>query len=235
MWTFLIARLRVFLIIGAAALVAGCATRPDKVGVNVGVGLIKQEPAADYAALYLPYAKMASIAYTDLEFLVPSGPRQFCPDRHRLAHLNADTKPQRARNPDNLRWLIELERAGWRCIYALNDPDECPTPGCNPLPGLELHVWMKGCEAVIAIRGTDSEQEGDWKSNLRWFLLPLNLFDEYRQVEFHMRTILRKIRQNCPSAHIIATGHSLGGGLAQHAAYASGGAIPYVYRSTRLR
>jgi hypothetical protein len=56
-------------------LLAACAQLPDTVRVNVGVGLIKVEPPQDYAALYLPYAKMSSIAYTDYDFLSGN-----CPD-----------------------------------------------------------------------------------------------------------------------------------------------------------
>ena len=215
----------------AGVLLGACAQDPNTVRVNIGTGLVDPKPAADYAALYLPYAKMASIAYTDAKFLKPRpGPNPDCPDLQRLVHLPPDTDDQRTRKPNIIKWLTELRSDGWSCLFGLNDPPGCPhdLPRCNPLPGLELHVWMRQCEAVIAIRGTDN-QPGDWQSNLRWFLRPLHLFDEYRQVQFHISNIVRQIRNACRSAHIVLTGHSLGGGLAQHAAYAAGGAIRYVY------
>ncbi|TMJ01775.1 MAG: lipase [Alphaproteobacteria bacterium] len=216
----------------AALFLTACAQLSGTVRVNVGVGLIEDQPAPNYAALYLPYARMASIAYTDVKFLKGgAGPTRYCPDAYRLAHERPDTRDQAERNPNNLEWLNELQANGWRCIYALNDPRECPAdnPSCDPVRGLELHVWMKGCEAVIAFRGTDYDQRGDWQSNLRWFLGPLHLFDEYRQVEFHMSSILGRISRVCRSAHIVTTGHSLGGGLAQRAAYSAGGRIRFVY------
>jgi hypothetical protein len=213
--------------IAAGLLLAACAQAPDKVRINIGTGLIDDKPARDYAALYLPYAKMSSIAYTDAQFLTPhAGPNPDCPDPQRLAGSDPA-----GRNPNNRRWLAELNAEGWRCLFGLNNPRECPQGmnPCDPLRGLELHVWTRRCEAVIAFRGTDYDERGDWLSNLRWFLGPAHLFDEYRQVQFHMSAILRRIRGVCRSPHIVVTGHSLGGGLAQHAAYAAGGSVRYVY------
>jgi len=209
-----------------------CAQMPDTARVNVGVGLIKDQPAKDYAALYLPYAKMASIAYTDEDFL-----KGGCPDPYLLQTRPAKTQLQEARNRNNARWLRDLtEKGGWSCIFGRfnppeRDPRECPDP-CEVVKGLELHVWKRqsgrGCEVVIAFRGTDPEP-GDWASNLRWFIRSPHRFDEYSQTKLHMPGILRGIRAGCASPHIVTTGHSLGGGLAQHAAYAAGGAIRYVY------
>ena len=215
----------------AGLTIACSAQAADHVRINIGTGLIEQRPASDYAALYLPYAKMSSIAYTDGKFLTPGSARNpNCPDPTRLATLPMDTPDQAMRKPNNVKWLTELRNEGWGCRFGLNSPPGCPpgTKPCTPVPGLELHVWMKGCEAVIAFRGTDNDQWGDWVSNFRTFLAR-HLFDQYRQVQFHMPEILKRIRNVCPSAHIVVTGHSLGGGLAQQAAYAAGGAIVYVY------
>jgi hypothetical protein len=81
---------------------------------------------------------------------------------------------------------------------------------------------------VIAFRGTDGNEIGDWLSNFRWFV-SRNYFDQYDQVQKAVPHIVAALaRDGCKPARIIATGHSLGGGLAQHSAYADK-RIGYVY------
>ena len=83
---------------------------------------------------------------------------------------------------------------------------------------------------MLAFKGTDAKEIGDWLSNLRWFIKFPPRFDEYDQVGASILEIVARVRQlGCPNAIMIAVGHSLGGGLAQHAAYAAGGTIRYVY------
>jgi hypothetical protein len=104
----------------------------------------------------------------------------------------------------------------------------CP-PGEQCVDGLQYNVWRrKDCsEAVIAFRGTDSHEIGDWITNLRW-LQVRDVFDQYDQVQREVVKVVERLRRSkCRPNTIIATGHSLGGGLAQHAAYTGG--IDYVY------
>lgn len=102
--------------------------------------------------------------------------------------------------------------------------------------GLYVEVWEKASSSspVVAVvfRGTDASWT-DWRSNLRWILrfVPFYSFvdDQYTVVanEF-AKEFLDLLAEKIPdtkgadsrNVRIIATGHSLGGGLAQHFAYA---------------
>jgi pimeloyl-ACP methyl ester carboxylesterase len=65
--------------------------------------------------------------------------------------------------------------------------------------------------------------KGDWESNFHWILRAFPIYDQYEQVRDHVGDFIGRIeRDKCyraGSTEIIAVGHSLGGGLAQLAAY----------------
>ena len=111
------------------------------------------------------------------------------------------------------------------------EPDECgvrtATQGERVSDGLGVQIWArKGArcpEAVIAFRGTVGGDKGDWESNFHWILRAFPIYDQYEQVRDHVGDFIGHIeRDKCyraGSTEIIAVGHSLGGGLAQLAAY----------------
>jgi hypothetical protein len=166
---------------------------------------------------------MSAIAYTEPTYL----------DENHCPHFD---QAQQLTSSDQLlaNWVKSLNAGNWNCLFGRRGALSCPRrfPDCHPVEGLELQVWRRGdCrEIVIAFKGTDPNEIGDWFSNLRWFVRFPPRFDEYDQVTAHIRGIIQRARQlGCQNATIIAVGHSLGGGLAQHAAYAMGGVIQYVY------
>jgi hypothetical protein len=207
------------LLAAAIALAAsGCAQSREDVAVGIGTSAYRMQPAKSFAHLYLPYAQMSVLAYTDQPFATNG-----CPSAAKLrASATEDNLAAAAR-------IDGLSAGGWQCLFGQYGAIGCP-PGRRCAEGLEYHVWRgRNCgEAVIAFRGSDAGDIGDWLSNFRWFV-SRSVFDQYDQVQTAMQGVIDEIYQRgCRPRVIVATGHSLGGGLAQHAAY-SDRRIEYVY------
>lgn len=94
--------------------------------------------------------------------------------------------------------------------------------------GLGYSVWVDKSRTeqkrvAITFRGTDFNEYGDWYSNARWITRfnPLT-WDQYQQTRDLISALVPELKIHYGSnVEIIAVGHSLGGGLAQHAAYSS--------------
>jgi hypothetical protein len=217
---------------------AGCASQASTdVRVSIGADAASDFKATDYAALYAPYAMMATAAYTEpADFN-----RSNCPDPARLALPSADGDADYRASVRG--WIAQLHGRGWQCDFGVYGSLPCPPRAggsreCTPVGGLQFHVWrrMQGgsCrEAVIAFRGTDKNDRGDWASNFRFLYRMMPKFDQYAQVQVHIKQIVARIKKNgCAGKGIefATAGHSLGGGLAQQAAYADDSqSIRYVY------
>lgn len=210
---------RLALLAAVLVILGGCAQQREDVAVGIGTAAYATRKAKPYAVLYRPYAEMATVAYADPAYLDANA----CPD---IAKLRTGDDASKALAD----MVAGLNAAKWSCRFGHVGPFGCKagTPRC--LDGLEYHVWRKrDCgQAVIAFRGTDANEPGDWLTNFRWFL-GRRFFDQYDQVQLAVPDIIATLdRQGCKPRVIVATGHSLGGGLAQHAAYADK-RIAYVY------
>lgn len=119
--------------------------------------------------------------------------------------------------------FASLESAGWKLW------EKFPTPDLQlefDAAHLRVHVWEnQSLKAVcVGFGGTIFNNEKDWRANLRWFL-PKGP-DEYTAV---VRTFAKPFETAFGEKHpdpasagavtLYATGHSLGGGLAQQFAY----------------
>jgi len=223
----------------AALALGACAGQPrDKVEVGIGTKTPALAQAKDYAALYTPYAMMATAAYAD-KIVLNDG--NLCPDIVKLRKRDLAKDEKDYKFHLTVRdWVHDLNRRHWFCFSGVVGPLPCPKKlgdKCKAVGGLEYHVWrrMEGnhcAEVAIAFRGTDKDDLGDWTSNLRWLNRLVPKFDQYAQVQDHITAVVGRVKQYCPGAgtQFVSVGHSLGGGLAQQAAYAErNGDIKYVY------
>lgn len=129
----------------AALTLAACATQPkDQVYVGVGTEMPRPALARDYAALYAPYAMMATLAYTD-----PAGldQAQHCPNYENLGHAPPGENGRDAEFRTTVRhWIKDLNKLGWECRFGVYGSLKCPKrlgDGCRPVSGLEFHIWRR--------------------------------------------------------------------------------------------
>ena len=198
-----------------AVLLQGCASMRSEPDLTSPVlhrsATLKEElpapKAEEYARWAVPYSRVASHVY--------------CKS---LSSTDAAKG-----NQENCQDYPELRDTGWRELYdsqtVLTDEER--------KSGLEFMAFGRANrgstgEVVIGFKGTDFSSLSDWRSNLRWFtrILPLPGRDQYQVVHSRAEQLvdlaLAKAKESFPSAQgfdVYATGHSLGGGLAQLLAY----------------
>ena len=96
--------------------------------------------------------------------------------------------------------------------------------------GLTYEVWQRDQagdirDYAVVFRGTNLRSKGDWCANLRPFGLCRDQASQFDQVRALTPALIREIKSRAKAdgktPNVIAVGHSLGGALAQKAAYTS--------------
>jgi len=106
---------------------------------------------------------------------------------------------------DNWRLLLESEKS-WEWYE---------------LSRLKYAVWIRDDKKIAIIVFKGSNSLFDWHSNLHWLFKYLRIVeDQYEQVPLAVLDIEKELNKY-PGIVTYSTGHSLGGGLAQHALYRS--------------
>lgn len=139
----------------------------------------------------------------------------------------------------------QASEEAYRKVCTSDSDDPIPLPGWtrwDNFPSSKLHkeaqdvglyveVWEKESSPpliAVVIRGTEFTSWRDWVSNFRWFFRIIPFYpDQYSVVadkvgvEF-LQELKKKVQNDIDrynSVKLVATGHSLGGGLAQNLAY----------------
>ena len=122
---------------------------------------------------------------------------------------------------------VRLPLRGWK-VWENFPPEPLRSEAAEA--GLYLEVWetrTRPAVVAIAFRGTEPSDKEDWKANFRWFLRFVPFYrDQYVVVsegvgQALIDTLKRRLTDGTLDRDVtlVATGHSLGGGLAQHLAY----------------
>lgn len=157
------------------------------------------QPAVDFAPMLLEYAVLAAKAYP----------------QEQLDRKTAGAKPL----PEIPGW-DELKDAPTELLSHTH------RMGVGRVTCRVFHSSERDPEEVVlAFPGMDLRSWSDWWAALRWVTRHVPaLDDKFRQVRANTRGLIEWLRsRHGPDFRLIAVGHSLGGGLAQQAAYATGG------------
>ena len=152
-------------------------------------------PAA--ADRFAPYAAMSALAYAKDE--------------------GCGSKEQKLTNDERDKLESYLQSAGWQ-----EDKSVQWVPPCEDDVGMFFRVWKREAdirEVVIAFRGTWGFK--DWRyGNLHWFTRFLPMQDQYSAARHAAQRVFDQFPEEPQKqTRFYATGHSLGGGSAQHVLY----------------
>jgi hypothetical protein len=211
-------------VVSALALVlcAGCQTAEVVLERQPGKRLYDPHPVAAKAASHAPYAVFSENAYYEPQPASEHHALEDCigmyPEIRKLIERQKKNVEAVNRLPNvDPGWSL------WRKFPAL--PTWCKARN----NGLHLEVWERPAPSkaiVVVFRGTEFTDLHDWRANFRWFARFLPGYqDQYTVVAKEVaEEIEQRLEARPPAAvdglEIHATGHSLGGGLAQHFAYA---------------
>lgn len=122
---------------------------------------------------------------------------------------------------------LKVENSGWSLLPAIGDLFKDNNK--RFLKGLKLQTFYKKINGIVLVayvfRGTRFSKPNDWAANFHWFYkwIPLVRKDYYNQVKEDFDRHVQNVEKHFPGEIVkhITSGHSLGGGLAQKAAYVS--------------
>ncbi len=198
------------------ATMAGCAsmdqTSTDVYRREAGGKLEPWKSLREASEMHWPFAWAAVAAYQDSQD----------PKRKPL-----DT----SKCPDPNAFLSDRKWVAWDRMPSIEKrPDEPYAKAAEEMRDVHLRavVWANPAtnQVIVAFGGTAASSWDDWKSNLRWGVIDPH--DEYTVLTdtFVPTFVAEFLRQAgepggqwLKGAQVIATGHSLGGGLAQRFAY----------------
>lgn len=175
--------------------------------------VVLADPAAA-AARVLPYALMSAYAYR-------LGPG-----------CNDAGNPVRVDDREEQELLQRIARTTDEAGKWTRDPEFATRDaqgrlGCEDSDGLMFHVWQRKLEnrthVVVAFRGTSGD--GDWVyGNLWWFTRFFLKDNQLTRAARHAQQVIEAYDARAAAAgedppRFVSTGHSLGGGLAQHVLY----------------
>ena len=161
------------------------------------------------ATRFFPYALMSSLAYAEEEPCV----------RQKLENGDQDIK---VTEKSRKKFYETLSRMGWEEKPGMPASDaQNLGQGCEDDTGMFYRVWThqgdSGLDVVLAFRGTWGIK--DWfDGNLHWVNRLVSKEDQYNRARAVMEMAIEKYK-NEKGVRFYTTGHSLGGGLAQHALY----------------
>ena len=160
-----------------------------------------------FARRFADYAAMSAAAYDYAE--------------------NSARRPCKGTRRADDRWVQHLQIAGWEetTERILGEEDRCEEDN----RGFYARTWQRTTEngdrfeVVIAFRGTTDLFLDSLFGNLYWFLEDVVADDQYEKAVELLRRMLEHYGDR--DVLIRTVGHSLGGGLAQHALYAKPGVV----------
>lgn len=157
--------------------------------------VLDDESAA--ANRFLPFAAMSTLAYAEDKKCGNKTPKVAAGERNRLEELLHASDWQ---ENNEVEWI----------------------PACEDDTGLFYRVYTKESDdlmqVVIAFRGTWGIK--DWfYGNLYWLARHLPMENQYSSASKNTQEIIDHFSRSDKPVQFYTTGHSLGGGLAQHALY----------------
>jgi hypothetical protein len=157
--------------------------------------LLADLPAA--SSRFAPYAAMSALAYAEDTNCGTANPKITAEERAKLE--------------------MELSTRGWQEVKEVQW-----APPCEDEVGLFLRVWKRESDTrqvVVAFRGTWGFK--DWLyGNLHWFTRLLPMEDQYSRARVATQRVFDHFAEDPQRDTLFyTTGHSLGGGLAQHILY----------------